>query len=125
MSSYAEFQERWEQEAGKERQRYDTRPIPVLLDEINRGSYGQYYQIWYSIADRATAAQAGWVLFEALKRPIDYLYRYHCAAALLKLMQLKEFEPVELTSRPKTPENLAQIEQILAARLGPPPARVG
>ncbi len=121
MSSYAEFQKHWEEHAEDERRRYDRRPVRELLDAIRRADYGEYYVIWYSIAERATAAEAGWVLFEVLKRPIDYLYRYHCATALLQLLPLQEFEPVDLTSRPATPENLARVEQELRTRFGPPP----
>jgi len=83
--SYAQFQEHWEQEADKERERYDARPVSELLADIRAGKYGNYYQIWPSLGTRAKLAEAGSLLFSILESPADYLIRYHCAAALISI----------------------------------------
>jgi len=45
----------------------------------------------------ATLKEAGWVLFDTLNKKIDYLYRYHCAAALLALLKVSHIQPVQLS----------------------------
>lgn len=94
-----------------------------LLNDIRAGRYGSYYAIWDVIGRRASAIEAGWLLFEVLNRPIDYLHRYHCAEALLKVLRCEVFEPVHLSAESLgMRENLAALESILRERIGPRPS---
>ena len=71
------------------------------------------------IKDRATVEAAGWLLFDVLNRPIDYLYRYHCAAALLGLLKISHLEPVQLSSDNHNREaNLEAVRVLLEKAIG-------
>src|SRR5580704_504177 len=115
--SYAEFQEHWEQEAGKERERYDARPVTELLADIRAGRFGEYYRIWYSLGARATLAEAGSVLFGILESQANYLTRYHSAAALISIagVDAEGFSPVQLSAHrtQRVAENLAALREKL------------
>ena len=88
----------WEQEARVERAAYDGRSIEDLLEDVRRKYFGRYYTIWYSIAARCQLVDAGWQLLEVLDhQSYDQMYRYHCAAALIQLMQSNRWHPDELT----------------------------
>ena len=50
------------------------------------------------IAARSTLTESGWQLFEVLEhQSYDQMYRHHCAAALLYLMQSNRWHPDDLT----------------------------
>ena len=88
----------WEQEASAERAAYDRRSVEDLLEDVRRKNFGRYYTLWYSVAARSTLAEAGWQLFEVLEhQSYDQMYRHHCAAALLYLMQSNRWHPDDLT----------------------------
>ena len=88
----------WEEDARAERAAYDARSIDDLLEEIRRKNFGRYYTIWYSVAARSSLFDAGWQLFEVLEhQSYDQMYRYHCAAALIQLMQTNRWHPDDLT----------------------------
>jgi hypothetical protein len=114
-SSYAQFQEHWEQEAGKERERYDARPVIELLADIRAGHFGSYYQIWYSLGSRATLAEAGSLLFSILESSADYLVRYHCAAALISVagVYADGYRPEQLSAHQtqRVAEHLAALRE--------------
>lgn len=107
----------WEQHAQAERETMDRQPLADLLDDARRGRWGNYYNLWDAIADRATLQQAGWILMDVLESAEDYLIRYHCAAALIKLMSRTDVEPVELSADwPSRPERLAHVKADLQQR---------
>lgn len=115
-----DWRELWEQHADKEREYLDRLPVEALLENVNSGQYGDYYNIWRSIADRADIKIAGWLLFDSLKTELDYLHRYHCAEALLTLLQSNEYEPVELSSENHHyKENIGKLSKLLEAKIGP------
>lgn len=87
----------WDEYAEKERRNYGSMPVEELLKRVKDGYYGDYYCIWYSIAEKATLEQAGEILLEVLHRNIRYLLRYHCASALLKLMGEEDIQPVDIS----------------------------
>jgi hypothetical protein len=122
MASYAEFQERWEEEAGKEREHYDSLPITDLLEDIRQRKPGEYYQIWYSLKGRAKLEEVGWSLYDFLQSGEDYLFRYHCAAALIAIAGLdaKGYRPEHLSARPAHPvdERLQEVYEFLESQLG-------
>lgn len=88
----------WENEAKTERAAYDERTVEDLLEYVRREQFGRYYTIWYSIASRSNLANSGWQLFEVLEhQSYDQMYRHHCAAALIQLMQSNRWHPDDLT----------------------------
>ena len=117
------WRELWDEHADAERQSQDRRPVSKLLEAVRRCKFGDYYTLWLAIAAKATLAEAGWTLLAVLESDVDYLHRYHCAAALLQLIGDLKFEPVELSAaRFPLAENLAQVRRVLETRLGPPSA---
>lgn len=107
----------WEQQAQAERETMDRPPLADLLDDARRGRWGNYYNRWDAIADRATLQQAGWILMDVLESAEDYLIRDHCAAAPIKLMSRTDVEPVELSADwPSRPERLAHVKADLQQR---------
>ena len=120
------WRDEYEVHADRARAAVDALPVETLLDDVRRGHYGEYYGVWYSIADRASLEIAGWILFDILHRDIDYLYRYHCAAALLSLLEVREIQPVELSGAGHDRAgNLGKIDRLLTARLGARPTAPG
>ena len=110
----------WERAAEKERAHYDRLPLGVLVDNVRRGRFGDYYTVWYSIAGRSTLREAGSVLFAVLVSDAPYLVRYHCAAALLALLKTSDFEPVELSAlRYPLRTNLTLVRERIEAQIGP------
>ncbi len=108
----------WEEYAKEERRTFDSMPVGELLSRVKNGNYGVYYSIWYSITEKATLEQAGKILLEVLHRNIRYLLRYHCAYALLKLMDEEGIQPVDLSAdRPEQDDLLKKIEKQLEAQL--------
>jgi len=113
------WRDEWDDHAEHDRQAMDLIPVDHLLDYICSGQFGNYYVIWYSIAERATLEQAGWILFDILNTNIDYLYRYHCAAALLWMLKSTEITPVQLSSlHHNMVENLKVVRAALEKAIG-------
>lgn len=114
------WREIWEEHAEQERAKQDITPVSELLKQVEQGDYGNYYGIWKAIAKRAKLKQAGWILFAVLERDIDYLHRYHCAEALVRLLGRKApFTAVELSADiPERAANIARLRELLEQRLG-------
>ena len=116
--NYAEYQEEFEQAANDEKQRYDNLPVSTLLSDIRARRFGQYYQIWHSIAERATAGEAAHDLLRVLASNTDYLNRYHCASALISVAGLYAdgWRPERLSAEAKYPvrENVKIVHDLLA-----------
>ena len=120
------WKEQYEDAAGDEKKRLSNTDVESLLQNVRQGQYGDYRQIWYALAEKATLEQAGWTLYTVLASPIDYLHRYHAAAALLKLLEKSGvnsgFEPVQLSGNPIfIRDNLPKVRDILVQKLGTPP----
>jgi len=120
--TYAEFQERYEQEAGKEKDRYDSLTVSSLVEDIRSRRFGEYFQIWYSLGRRAKLPEVGWLLFDILQSSEDYLIRYHYASALISVAELYAdgFHPEKLSAREKYPadQHLEEVREILERKLG-------
>ncbi len=113
------WRDEWDCEATAESDRYDTRPLSHLLEDIEHGRYGEYHTIWYALAKRAGAHDAAWVLFRVLRSDAPYLARYHCAAALLQVLRTAAFQPVELSAeRFPLEQNFAKVRALIEARVG-------
>ena len=83
------WRDRWDLEARREARALQGLTEEELLERIERGSLGYYYQIWHSIGDKGTIHQAAMVLWDFLRRHPgeEYmLHRYHCAAALFQIL---------------------------------------
>jgi hypothetical protein len=118
---YANWQEAWEAEARGELDALRARPTSELLELVRAGRFGGYFVLWDAIAERSTLDEAGWPLFTVLASDADYLDRYHCADALLKLLGGETWEPVQLTAGDEQVRqaNLAQLRAELERRIGP------
>ncbi len=113
------WKDKWDEYSKLEREEMNSIPPERLLDDVRQGRYGNYYNIWYVIAERSSLEEAGWMLFQVLKKDIDYLYRYHCAAALIELLGGYEFERVNLSAdQEKIQDNIDRLNRILIERIG-------
>lgn len=100
-----------------------ARPLDELLAAIRSGQAGEYFQVWQAVAERGSAAQVGWTLFDVLDSDRPYLERYHCASALLRVLGSAEFEPVQLSAAwPTRTSDLVRVRALLEAAAGPRPA---
>ncbi len=116
----------WEKYSAEETARMEAMSASRLLDDIRAGHFGNYYSIWRVVGRKATLEEAGWTLYEVLETDIDYLYRYHCAAALLKLMGMDDLQPVDLSgSHSAVKDNLRMVRSALEGRIGPPELSAG
>jgi hypothetical protein len=113
--------EQWDRAAEAEANRYDAMPVASLIRNIRAGRIGRYYTIWYSLAKRSSLTDAGWTLFNVLESRAPYLVRYHCAAALIMLLDGINAKPVELSaSRFPLSENLARVAHAVEMEIGSP-----
>jgi hypothetical protein len=120
------WQDLWEKHAAEERRRMECRPVRELLSEVARGLFGDYYTVWYVIAERASLCEAAWILYGVLESGADYLHRYHCARALLTLMHYDGMEPADLSAEHSgLLENLAALGSMLDGILRPSPGNSG
>ena len=119
---YDEFAERWAQGSKEERKMYDSFPVSKLVEDIAERKFGGYYQIWYSLRERAELEDVGWLLFDILRSGENYLTRFHCASALIAIagLHLQGFRPEQLSARRKFPVDklLHEVADILEKRLG-------
>ncbi len=82
----------WADEAREEREFYDSVSIPQLHEFVHTRQFGKTYSIWYSIAERSTLPVSAWPLLEVLdKRSVHRMFRFHAAAALLRMMDSHEW----------------------------------
>lgn len=116
----------WESYSAEEKARMESTPVEELLEDIRNGHYGQYFNIWRVVGRRSSLEEAGWTLFSVLVSDADYLYRYHCAAALLELTGIDGLQPVDLSgNHDGVEDNIGLMKNALEDRLGPMPNRSG
>ena len=87
------WRDRWDIEARREARALQALPERELLERIERGSLGQYYQIWHTLGSNGTLGQAAIVLWDFLRQHPgeEYaLHRYHCAAALFQILGMPD-----------------------------------
>jgi hypothetical protein len=114
------WREEWDSHADDEAARYDKMAVADVIADIRRGRFGNYHTIWPAVARRATLAEVGWELLDVLESDAPYLARYHCAAALLQLLQSAEFEPIALSAKGfPLARNLNDVRARIEARIGP------
>jgi len=121
-NGYEEFQREYEAESDREYKRLAAKPVAKLLEQVRSAKFTDNYQLWHVIGDKASLQLAGWILFDVLSSTADYLNRYHCAAALIKLggAPLAAYTPVMLSAEKAQPvkQNLAAVEGVLRAMIG-------
>jgi hypothetical protein len=121
IMDYAEFQERWEQDAHQEFNFYMSKSASELEDEIKARHYGNYYTIWRVLSIKSTLVRLGWDLFDILKSDEDYLIRYHCALTLINLTGASQYglEAIQLSGRQKydVPQYLKMMKSIIEKKL--------
>ena len=87
------WRDRWEYEARLEAEAMANLSQRRILKRIESGNLGLYYSIWRAIAAKGTVREAGMVLWRFLQanpgenRMHD---RYHCAAALFKILGMPD-----------------------------------
>lgn len=117
----SDWRKQYEDAAEADAKRLASATDRQLLAAIRRRTTGDYYVIWYEVAKRPPTAETCWLLYEVLLSDRPYLDRYHCAAALLALLDCKKFEAVELSADwPVVPDNLAKLRGIVESEFGPP-----
>lgn len=127
------WRDRWEYESKLEYQAYLQRPQAELLALVRADRMGNYYQLWRAIGIKGTLSEAADALLDYLREhPGERLMhnRYHCAAALFKLVDL----PPEVTDdlRPRVQwehhgeaarqSALDELEALIGQRLADPDA---
>ncbi len=121
----ADWRDRWDDAATAEATGYDALPLVALLDDVPAGTFGEYHTLWYALARRATAQEAAWTLHDILVSTAPYLPRYHCAAALPRILPMPGFEPVSLSASSMPLDRhlatvRARIEAVAGPRVAPP-----
>ncbi len=122
-----DWKDQYDDAATNEKKRLSHTDVEKLLEDVRKGKFGEYHTIWYAIADNATLEQAGWTLYTILTSKIEYLHRYHASAALISLLEKSgvntDFQPVQLSGNPIfIRDNLPKVREMLAQKLGEPPA---
>lgn len=116
--SYAEFQKHFEQAAGEEKARYDALPVAKLLAFIRARRFGEFYQLWHSVGERATVAEAANDLLNVLESNATDLNRYHCASALIAVAGLGAagWTAEQLSAEARFPirQNIQEIRELIA-----------
>lgn len=116
-----DWKHQYEDAAAAEQASYARLPLAELLRQIRLGETGDYSTVWDVVAERGAPAQVGWALYDFLTSHRPYLDRYHCAAALLRVMRCTEFQAVDLSANsPGLAQNLSRLGQILEAAVGKP-----
>ena len=111
------WQDHWNEQAEAEKGSLDAMSVAALLAQVRAGRFGGYYNIWYSIAARVPLADYAGLFVAVLHSDIDYLYRYHCAQALLNALDDTGLAAVDLSGdHPGRPERLARFESLLRVR---------
>jgi len=116
------WRDRWDEAAVEERLVMERTPVDDLLLQAASGRYGAYHQIWYVLARAAGLRRVARVFLRVLEDESDPLPRYHCAAALLELLEGSAITPAELSARPGgVGDSLTRLRGELEKRLGPAP----
>lgn len=119
-STAGDWRQQYESSADDELAQYEKASDSELLQLIRSGKTGEYYTVWRAIGSRPASPEFCWTLYDVLLSDRPYLDRYHCANALLQLLECKEFEPVQLSAAwPVVQENLARFKEMVESKMGP------
>jgi hypothetical protein len=124
------WRDRWEFEAKRETENYSKQSEQALLERVQRGNLGSYYQIWYQLGRKGTLENSALILVEFLQQhPGDnYMHhRYHCAGALLKIIYKVDSIPTDEARKQiqwdhegedVRQRKLLELREIILAKLG-------
>jgi len=87
------WRDRWEYEAEREAQSLKRLSERELLERVQSGNLGRYYSIWRAIGSKGTVRGAAMVLWRFLEaNPGEKMMhdRYHCAAALFRVLGMPD-----------------------------------
>lgn len=115
---YAEFQEKFEEEADKTYQVYSRLSEDELLKIIEAGQYDEYYQIWQVLGMKGTR-KSMWLLFNIVSNLNNpYLIRYHACDALFRIARINndEFKGLVQYGRDRNGRAINQSQAILQLR---------
>jgi hypothetical protein len=128
MPDFTNWQEAWEWHARQTSDAFAELSEDELLQLAQEGRYDGYYTLWDNLAAKASLAKAAPVLLDVLRREAGetmMLVRYHCAAALFRLMGYPREPAPPLRVRvqwdhagePARQEALDELEQRIAEQL--------
>ncbi len=108
----------WEQRAEDTFEDYMNKSENELLKLIQNAEWDSYYSIWQAIGEKGSKKKAAPILFHVIKSQTgknDDLIRYHCAAALFKILHIEHLDELrktiqwDLENRVKEMNELEQI----------------
>lgn len=116
-----DWRSQYEDAATAEQGRLSRATDAELLELIRRRKLGGYFAVWHILGERSPTPRTCWALYDVLLSDMEYLDRYHCATALLKLLRCGEFEAVDLSADwDVVPGNLRRLREIMIGVLGAP-----
>ncbi|MBE2201132.1 MAG: hypothetical protein IAE79_21135 [Anaerolinea sp.] len=117
---FSNWQEAWEWYASQTAADLATQSVDGLLRLIQTRQYDPYYQIWYTLSEKATLAQCAPTLLNVLRRESGdhlMLVRYHCAAVLFHLLGYPDDPIPPLRARAQWDQNGEEARQTAVAEL--------
>lgn len=116
-----DWRTQYELAAENEAARFASATDEQLLAAIREGKTGEYFTLWRLLGTRRATPKICWALYDVLLSDREYLDRYHCANALLQLLDCDEFTAVQLSAAwPDLPTNLVKLRGIIESAMGPP-----
>lgn len=117
--TYGEFQDRWEQEAERELREFGRLSSAELVHRLSDGQFGNHFTFWRVVADKCELADVYKPMLGLLRSKADYLIRYHCADALIRLARVQGFEPIHLSANGpwNMDARLCEMEALIRAQL--------
>ncbi len=117
--TYGEFQDRWEQEAERELSEFGRLSSAELAQRLSDGQYGVHFTFWRVLADKCKLVDVFEPMLRLLRSNADYLIRYHCADALIRLASVQGFEPIHLSANGpwNMDARLSEMEALIRAQL--------
>jgi hypothetical protein len=114
--TYQEFDQRFTEAMEQDRAFFDSLTVSELIEWIKANPVKWRFQAWYSLGDRAKPHEVNDLLLSFLESDAAYLDRYHCAAAFIKVNQLRGIGPVMLSGREGFPvdDNLRKVRADLS-----------
>ena len=89
------WQDIWEQNARQEQEDLSHLTEQELLTRLDNGQIDQYFQIWDAFAEKGTPQSSAIPLWNFLRDnpgEAPMLHRYHCTAALFKILGTPDAE---------------------------------
>jgi len=98
------WQDAWEHEARQTRSAYQNFTEAELIQKVEQNQTDMFYQIWSVLGEKGTRKNAALPMWQYLKDHPGEKYmldRYHCTAALFKILKINNKEHEELEKQVK------------------------